>query len=163
MLVLAVPFSAYAQAPNNLDSNNLFDSVSRPEFGPNAKAFGVTLITAEQSGGISVLTTSQSPSVTVPINVNGNQGNQAGQSFIISEHNSVKVLVNTVPSNMSTVNIGIVDVTTGASVGYMPNVSVNKGITYNAGSNANHTFKVLVSTNESVSKTANFSIESYNQ
>jgi len=98
----------------------------------------------------------------VPENIDGNQGVQIGNNFTINEGETLAIDIKETTDKMPTVNWAIVDVTTGKLIYWMPNVLGGHRYIYTPNENyQNHTFKVMMSTEETEGDIAGFEIFTY--
>jgi beta-lactamase regulating signal transducer with metallopeptidase domain len=95
-------------------------------------------------------------------NIDGNQGTQIGNSFTIKAEETLAIDIKETTDKMPTVNWAIVDITTGELICWMPNILSGYRFIYTPNENyKNHTFKVIMSTEEIEGDTADLEIFTY--
>ncbi|QQY79539.1 hypothetical protein EDD65_1094 [Keratinibaculum paraultunense] len=135
----------------------------------NGMSYGIRAMTEEEKAAfesndeteISLFSYSWSGNVNVPIsNSSGTNGKQLGSAFIISPDSYAAIGVGSLPSTMPTVNISAA-FTNGMDSDWVPNVRANEVVVIDPGSYSNYEMVVKVSTYESKSASAKFSISTY--
>lgn len=87
--------------------------------------------------------------VSLNQNVDGKQGKQFADSFSISAGKTLAFNVEKTSESMSRMNVAILDLSTGQTVDWLPNMSVGMRLTYTPGANkAGHIFKIMISTDQ---------------
>lgn len=83
-------------------------------------------------------------------NINGKQGTQIGENFVIRQGETLAIDIKETTDKMPMINWAIVDVTKGELVHWLPNALGGYRYIYTPGKySANHTFKVVASGDES--------------
>lgn len=88
--------------------------------------------------------------ITLHKNVNGNQGVQLGDRFVIKHGETLAIDIKETTDKMPTVNLAIINVTTGEFIDWMPGVRGGYRFIYTPReAYANHNFKIVMSGEES--------------
>lgn len=86
----------------------------------------------------------------IPKNIDGHQGTQLGNSFVIGSGESLAIDIKETTDKMPQVNWAIINVTTGEPIDWIPNAQGGYRFIYTPRETyANHTFKVVMSGEES--------------
>lgn len=174
-LLLAVMTVVSVFSLNVFANENIFlqyesgaDSVSDREIRtgvlPNGLEYKIVPMTADEinalNSGISTHSYSWTGNVSVPIaNSTGTNGAQLGYDFIIAPDSVAVISVGSLPTTtMPTINVGAA-ATNGMWTDWIPNVKGNSKVYLTPGSGyTGYSYRVKVSTSESYSRSARFSI-----
>lgn len=142
------------------------DSEIREGVLPCGLSYKIVPMTVEEiealNSNVSARSYSWKGNVKVPItNTEGTNGQKLGENFIIAPDNTAEICVGGLPSTMPTVNISAA-ATNGMWKDWIPNVEKYQKVILEPAEGYNvYEYRVKVSTSETTSATARFSIDTY--
>lgn len=86
--------------------------------------------------------------VSLNQNIDGNQGKQFAESFVIPAGKTLAFNIEETSESMPTMNVAIIDLSTGKTVDWIPSMAVGMRLSYTPSENAGHIFKIMFSTDE---------------